>query len=182
MQTSSTVGHLLASTDSRSLRSVAVHHVGRIYTPTLPLRTSMDKVARAQTTRSMALRATKQSPSTPSQTSVPSQLPRTSSTASLLPLAGLLAALATDLLLAPMAHADDMVVGYDPSSGAEGFKTIAGIGYIILVIIYFARLFKKRASKATSEVSSGYLQLMMKWKVDLINHRTCISIIVSCSG
>lgn len=47
-------------------------------------------------------------------------------------------------------YAADVGVQYDPANGAETLKTIAGIGYIVLVVLYFVRLFKKRADRATS--------------------------------
>jgi len=60
------------------------------------------------------------------------------------------------LAACPPALADTGVT-YNPQDGSETLKTVAGVGYIILVIIYFFRLFKKRADKATSEriASSG---------------------------
>ncbi len=40
---------------------------------------------------------------------------------------------------------------YSPEQGSETFKNVAGVGYIILVIFYFFRLFTKRAEKAASQ-------------------------------
>lgn len=53
-------------------------------------------------------------------------------------------------LLVPLSLASDTGVAYNPEGGSDTFKTIAGVGYIILVIVYFVRLFKKRADRATS--------------------------------
>jgi len=54
-------------------------------------------------------------------------------------------------LLCPVAFADAASsVAYNPQDGAETLKTVAGVGYIILVVFYFIRLFKKRADRATS--------------------------------
>lgn len=58
-----------------------------------------------------------------------------------------LAALAT----CPAASAAE-TVSYNPGGGEDALKTLAGIGYIILVIFYFFRLFRKRAKAATSQV------------------------------
>lgn len=44
-----------------------------------------------------------------------------------------------------------MEASYSPEQGSETFKNIAGVGYIILVMFYFFRLFTKRAEKAASE-------------------------------
>lgn len=44
-----------------------------------------------------------------------------------------------------------MDASYSPEQGSETFKNIAGVGYIILVVFYFFRLFTKRAEKAASE-------------------------------
>jgi len=44
-----------------------------------------------------------------------------------------------------------MEASYSPEQGSETLQNVAGIGYIILVIIYFFRLFRKRAEKAASE-------------------------------
>ncbi len=60
-----------------------------------------------------------------------------------------LAGVLHDLLAAPAALAAEGVM-YNPESGSETFKTVAGVGYIILVIVYFVRLFKKRADRFTS--------------------------------
>lgn len=48
-----------------------------------------------------------------------------------------------------------MEASYSPEQGSETLKNVAGIGYIILVIFYFFRLFKKRAEKAASEPLSS---------------------------
>ena len=59
------------------------------------------------------------------------------------------------LLWAPIALAADdggLLAVYDPAGGADTLKTVAGVGYIGLVIVYFVRLFSKRAKTATSEV------------------------------
>jgi len=58
--------------------------------------------------------------------------------------------LASTLALAPAAFAMDAVV-YSPQDGAETLKTVAGVAYIGLVVLYFIRLFQKRADKFTSE-------------------------------
>ena len=52
--------------------------------------------------------------------------------------------------LCPIALADSGagVVNYNPEQSSETLKNIAGAGYILLVIFYFVRLFKKRAARA----------------------------------
>ena len=54
------------------------------------------------------------------------------------------------LVLVPAALAADGVA-YNPEAGSETVKTVAGVAYIILVIVYFVRLFRKRAANATSQ-------------------------------
>ena len=60
-----------------------------------------------------------------------------------------LCAILTSLTIAPAALAAEGII-YNPQEGAETLKTLAGVAYIILVIVYFVRLFKKRADRATS--------------------------------
>lgn len=43
---------------------------------------------------------------------------------------------------------DALEAVYNPQMGSDTFKNIAGVGYILLVIFYFFRLFKKRAERA----------------------------------
>jgi hypothetical protein len=43
-------------------------------------------------------------------------------------------------------------LAYSPEAGTDTLKTIAGAGYIVLVIFYFVRLFSKRAERAKTEV------------------------------
>ena len=50
----------------------------------------------------------------------------------------------------PSWAASAMEAIYNPEQGSETLKNVAGIGYIILVIFYFFRLFKKRAERAAS--------------------------------
>jgi len=47
-----------------------------------------------------------------------------------------------------LADAGAGVVSYNPEQSSETLKNIAGAGYILLVIFYFVRLFKKRAARA----------------------------------
>ena len=58
-------------------------------------------------------------------------------------------AVVSTALVTPAALAAEGVT-YNPEAGSETLKTVAGVGYIILVLIYFVRLFKKRADRATS--------------------------------
>lgn len=46
-------------------------------------------------------------------------------------------------------------MAYNPAGGEETLQTLAGVAYIVVVIIYFVRLFRRRAQKATSEVRPG---------------------------
>ena len=65
----------------------------------------------------------------------------------------LIQALVTGASLAycqPSWAASAMEAMYNPEQGSETLKNVAGIGYIILVIFYFFRLFKKRAERAAS--------------------------------
>lgn len=57
--------------------------------------------------------------------------------------------------LAEVAAAADGAVAYQPGGGADTLKTVAGVAYIGLVIVYFFRLFKKRADMATSKARVG---------------------------
>lgn len=54
------------------------------------------------------------------------------------------------LLVPPVLAAE--AVKYEPGSGSDVLKTLAGAAYIILVVVYFVRLFRKRAQTATGEV------------------------------
>jgi hypothetical protein len=56
-------------------------------------------------------------------------------------------------LLAPEAALATESVAYNPGGGAEALKVAAGVGYIGLVIFYFARLFSRRAKTFTTEAS-----------------------------
>lgn len=58
-------------------------------------------------------------------------------------------AILSSLALAPASLAAEGVF-YNPQEGSDTLKTVAGVGYIILVIVYFVRLFKKRADRFTS--------------------------------
>jgi hypothetical protein len=49
-----------------------------------------------------------------------------------------------------LAAATEAGVSYNPEGGSELLKTLAGAGYILLVVVYFVRLFMKRAKGATS--------------------------------
>lgn len=69
-------------------------------------------------------------------------------------LKGALALAASGVWASPVGAA----VGYNPEQGSETFKNIAGVGYIILVVFYFFRLFKKRADRATKEAFASTAQ------------------------
>jgi len=69
-------------------------------------------------------------------------------------LQGALALAASGVWASPVGAA----VGYNPEQGSETFKNIAGVGYIILVVFYFFRLFKKRADRATKEAFASTAQ------------------------
>lgn len=60
-----------------------------------------------------------------------------------------------------------MDASYSPEQGSETFKNIAGVGYIILVIFYFFRLFTKRAEKAASEPLASTAQTTVEEQDDL---------------
>jgi len=51
----------------------------------------------------------------------------------------------------PIALADEITSSYNPGDGEGVLKTAAGVGYLLLVAIYFLRLFSKRAKQAKTE-------------------------------
>ena len=65
------------------------------------------------------------------------------------------AILAGCLLNCSPALAED-VIKYDPGSGADAVKAIAGAAYVVLLAIFAVRLFQKRAKFATGEVCSTF--------------------------
>ena len=87
---------------------------------------------------------------TPPSRSTPSPAPFALDDAAVLRAAGIV--VAGVLLLCPAALAADAGGGvvYNPEAGSDTLKTVAGVAYIGLVIVYFVRLFKKRADRATS--------------------------------
>jgi hypothetical protein len=50
-----------------------------------------------------------------------------------------------------IALADEIASSYNPGDGEGVLKTAAGVGYLLLVAIYFLRLFSKRAKQAKTE-------------------------------
>jgi hypothetical protein len=87
-------------------------------------------------------------------TKAPSELPTGQRwrDASPAPLTAAVSIALTTVLCSPVWAAMDAGESlYNPEQGSETFKNIAGVGYIILVIFYFFRLFKKRAEKAAAE-------------------------------
>lgn len=63
--------------------------------------------------------------------------------------------MAASLLLTGPAVAADAATTYNPGGGADTLKLLAGAGYIVLVIVYFVRLFRKRAAAATQQPISA---------------------------
>lgn len=61
-------------------------------------------------------------------------------------------------LLPPEAALATERVAYNPDGGAEALKVAAGVGYIGLVVFYFARLFSRRAKTFTTERLSSQRQ------------------------
>lgn len=59
-------------------------------------------------------------------------------------------AVAAALLSSPMARAAEEAVPYNNENGAQIFETLGGVLYTVLIIVFFARLFNKRAKFATS--------------------------------
>ena len=73
-------------------------------------------------------------------------------------LKGALALAASGVWASPVGAA----VGYNPEQGSETFKNIAGVGYIILVVVYFFRLSKTRADRARKEAFASTAQAVRK--------------------
>lgn len=59
--------------------------------------------------------------------------------------------MALGIALDPSAAVAIDTVTYNAQAGSDLFKTLAGVGYVALIIVYFARLLKRRADTATTE-------------------------------
>jgi len=129
----------------RTLRQARASHPGRGQgrRPALqPSRDACDGGARS------ASAAHEDSASAAHEDSAPAS---TSSSSSLSLLAALASTAATSLLTAlPAAAAGGGGLSYDPASGSDFLKNVAGVAYVVLLVIFAGRLLTRRASTATS--------------------------------
>ena len=51
----------------------------------------------------------------------------------------------------PLAAFAEETVAYDPASGSDFLKNVAGAAYVVLLVVFAARLLRKRATTATSQ-------------------------------
>ena len=65
----------------------------------------------------------------------------------------LLAALAA--MLAPALTLPPAAAAYNPAAGEEYIKSVAGVAYVVLLMVFAFRLLRKRAKNATSTRFGG---------------------------